>query len=213
MKNVLLIGLGNFGSLIAQYLNEMGHEVMAVDQDEERVNKVMPYVTNALIGDSTDVTFLESLGVNNFDLCLVTISGDFQSSLETTSLLKELGGTFVVARAERSIQEKFLLRNGADAVVYPEKQLAKWTCLRYTSEHILSYLEIDEDYGIYDVTVPEEWRGKSILELDIRRKHGMTILGVKKDGKMSMNVSPDTILTADDTLLILADEKSMKIFV
>ena len=132
MKSVLLIGLGRFGRHLAMQLNELGHQVMAVDKDEERVNECMPFVTNAQIGDSTRVDFLRSLGVSNYDVCYVTISGDFQNSLETTSLLKELGANYVVSRAERDVQAKFLLRNGADAVAYPEKQLAKWAAIRYT---------------------------------------------------------------------------------
>ena len=124
MKNILLIGLGRFGKHIAMQLNQMGHEIMAVDINEERVNKVLPFVTNAQIGDSTDAQFLESLGIGNFDICFVTIGESFQNSLETTSLLKELGAKLVISRAERDVQEKFLLRNGADKVVYPEKQVA-----------------------------------------------------------------------------------------
>ena len=119
MKSVLLIGLGRFGRHIALKLNEMNHQVMAVDINEDRVNAVLPYTTNAQIGDATREDFLESLGVNNFDVCIVAIGDDFQSSLETTSLLKELGAKYVVSRAARDVHAKFLLRNGADEIVYP----------------------------------------------------------------------------------------------
>ena len=112
MKNILLIGLGRFGRHIAMELSELGHEIMAVDVNEGRVDKVLPYVTNAQIGDSTNAEFLESLGIGNYDICFVTIGGSFQNSLETTSLLKELGAKMVISRAERDVQEKFLLRNG-----------------------------------------------------------------------------------------------------
>ena len=130
MKSILLIGLGRFGKHIALHLNGLGHQVMAVDHMEERVDAAMPFVTNAQIGDSTNADFLESLGIRNYDVCIVAIGNDFQSSLETTSLLKELGAKLVVSRAARDVQAKFLLRNGADEVVYPEKQLAKWTAIR-----------------------------------------------------------------------------------
>ena len=139
MKNILLIGLGRFGKHIAMQLNVLGHQVMAVDLNEDRVNEALPYVTNAQIGDSTNEDFLASLGVGNYDVCIVTISSNFQNSLEATSLLKELGAKLVVSRAERDVQAKFLLRNGADEVVYPEKQMAKWTAIRYTADHILDY--------------------------------------------------------------------------
>ena len=137
MKAILLIGLGRFGRHIAEELNKLGHEVMAVDENEERVNAVLSIVTNAQIGDSTNAEFLKALGVRNFDVCIVAISGNFQSSLETTSLLKELGAKMVVSRAERDVQAKFLLRNGADEVIYPEKQLAKWAAIRYGADHVL----------------------------------------------------------------------------
>ena len=131
MKNILLIGLGRFGRHIAMELSELGHEIMAVDVNEGRVDKVLPYVTNAQIGDSTNAEFLESLGIGNYDICFVTIGGNFQNSLETTCLLKELGGKMVISRAERDVQEKFLLRNGADKVVYPEKMVqTKWFILK-----------------------------------------------------------------------------------
>lgn len=137
MKSILLIGLGRFGKHIAMHLNHLGHQVMAVDTSEERVEAVLPLVTNAQIGDSTNADFLESLGVRNYDVCIVAIGNNFQSSLETTSLLSELGARFVVSRAATDVQEKFLLRNGANEVVYPEKQLAKWTAIRYSADHIL----------------------------------------------------------------------------
>ena len=162
MKNILLIGTGHFGRHIAGQLSQLGHQVMAVDTNEERISDVLPYVTSAQIGDSTNAEFLRSLGIGNFDVCIVTISGNFQNSLETTSLLKELGAKCVVSRAERDVQAKFLLRNGADHVVYPEKQVAKWAAIRYTADHIFDYIEIDEQHAIFEVEVPEGWVGKSI---------------------------------------------------
>ena len=210
MKSVLLIGLGRFGRHLAMQLNELGHQVMAVDRDEERVNECMPFVTNAQIGDSTRVDFMRSLGVSNYDVCYVTISGDFQNSLETTSLLKELGANYVVSRAERDVQEKFLLRNGADAVAYPEKQVAKWAAIRYTANHIFGYIELDEQHAIIEVAVPEDWQGHSIGELEIRRKYGVNVLGIKRNGKTDMNISPETILDGSLTLLVLGEDKALK---
>ena len=210
MKSVLLIGLGRFGKLVATQLNQLGHEVLAVDNIEERVNESLDIVTNAQIGDSTNPEFLDSLGIENFDVCIVTICDDFQSSLETTSLLKELGAKFVVARAERDVQEKFLLRNGADEVVYPEKQAARWTAIRYTADHILDYIRIDETKAIFEVTIPENWYGLTVAELDIRKKHNINIMGIKTGGKLDINITPDTVLTQDKTLLVLGEYKSIQ---
>lgn len=203
MKSVLLIGLGRFGKHVAMKLNELEHQVMAVDKDEERVESMMPYVTNAQIGDSTNEEFLKCLGVRDFDLCLVTIGSDFQSSLETTSLLKELGAKLVVSRASRDIHAKFLLRNGADEVIYPERQIARWSAVRYTADHIADYIEINQDYGIFEVEVPEHWQGKTVAELDIRKKYNLNILGFKQDDRMTLTTEPDTRLMKGSTALVL----------
>lgn len=212
MKNILLIGLGRFGKHIAMQLNEMGHEIMAVDINEERVNRILPFVTNAQIGDSTDASFLESLGIGNFDICFVTIGGSFQNSLETTSLLKELGANLVISRAERDVQEKFLLRNGADRVGYPEKQVAKWSSIRYADDHILDYMEVDASHAIFEVAIPDEWIGRSVGELDIRRRYNINILAVKKEREVSVTISVNTVLEADSTLLVLGDYKAIQKF-
>lgn len=210
MKSVLLIGLGRFGKHIAMKLNDLNHQVMAVDSNEERVNAVLPFVTNAQIGDSTNEEFLSSLGIRNFDACIVAIGDNFQNSLETASLLKELGAKKVIARASRGVQEKFLLRNGADEVVYPEKQLAAWTAIRCTSEYILDYIELDSDYSIFELTVPEDWDRKTIIQLDIRKKFGINILGVRENGKLNMNITPDTVLGRGKSILVLGQHKAVQ---
>ena len=210
MKNILLIGLGRFGRHIALQLNKLGHEVMAVDINEERVNESLPIVTNAQIGDSTNTEFLRSLGIGNFDVCIVTIGGNFQNSLETTSLLKELGAKLVVSRAERDVQEKFLLRNGADEVIYPEKQVANWAAIRYTADHIRDYIEVGEAHAIFEVEVPKGWIGKTVGELDIRRKYSINIMATKEDGKINMAVSPETVFTDNITLLVLGAYKELQ---
>ncbi len=209
MKSVLLIGLGRFGKHIAEELYKLNIEVMAVDRREELVNEILPIVTEARIGDSTNKEFLASLGVENYEVCIVTIADDFQSSLETTSLLKELGAKLVVSRADRDVQEKFLLRNGADAVAYPEKQIAKWVAVTYTAEKILDYIELDGDQAIFEVVIPGDWIGKSVVELDIRRKYDVNIIAVKQNGKLNVSVTPDTILTADKTLLVIGEYKAV----
>ena len=210
MKSILLIGLGRFGKHVAIKLNKMGHQVMAVDSSEERVSDVLPFVTNAIIGDSTNEAFLSSLGVGNFDVCIVTIGSDFQSSLETTSLLKELGAKMVVSRASRDVHEKFLLRNGADEVVYPEKQLASWTAIRFSSDHILDYIELDGDHAVYEVMVPSSWQGKTVGELDIRRKYNINILGTRHNDKLDLSVTPNTMFTSEHTLMVLGTYRDVQ---
>ena len=210
MKSVLLIGLGRFGRHIAKKLSEMKHEVMAVDEQESRVAAALPYVTKALIGDSTNKEFLQSLGVRNFDLCIVAIGDDFQNSLETTALLEELGAQKVVARATRDVHEKFLLRNGADEVVYPEKQLAAWTAIRYTSDHVFDYIELDDDYSILEVSVPKSWTGKTVGEINIRQKYSINILAIRKEGKLFPDITTETCMDENDILLVLGSNSAMK---
>ena len=210
MKSILLIGIGRFGKHIAMDLHRLNHQVMVVDDNEERINELLPYVTNAQIGDSTNRDFLESLGVNNFDVCFVAIGKDFQSSLETTCTLKELGAKLVVSRAASDVHAKFLLRNGADEIIYPEKQIAKWASIRYSSDHILDYIELDESHAIFEVSVPKAWVGKSILQLDVRRKYNINIMGIKQGGRMNVSISPDTVLTEDITLMVLGEYKALQ---
>ena len=209
-KTILLIGLGRFGLHIAKKLHELGHEIMAVDVSEEKINQAVPFVTDAQIGNSTNEDFLKSLGINNYDLCIVTISDDFQSSLETTSLLKELGAKKVISRAERDGQAKFLLRNGADEIVYPEKQLASWMAIKYSADHILDYIEIDNEHAIFEVSVPKEWIGKTIGEIDIRKRYGINILGIKDKNKLSVDVTPSQVLNSELSLLVIGDYKRLQ---
>ena len=210
MKSVLLIGLGRFGRSVAEKLNELHHQVMAVDKDEKRVNEILPIVTDAQIGDATSETFLRTLGVDNYDVCFVAIGEDFQSSLETTSLLKELGAKKVVSRASREVHKKFLLRNGADEVVYPEGQLAAWTAVRYTTDHILDYIALDGEYAIYDISVPAEWNGKTVGGLDIRKKYNLNLLAVRENGNPSIAVNSDTLLKENQTILVLGKWKDIQ---
>ena len=210
MKSILLIGLGRFGRHIAIKLDELNHQVMAVDNNESRVEAVLPYVRNAQIGDATNEDFIRSLGVRNFDVCIVAIGDNFQSSLETTSLLKERGAKMVVSRAARDVHAKFLLRNGADEVVYPEKQLASWTAIRYSADHIFDYVELDEEHGIFEISIPDAWIGKTVGELDIRKKYNVNIMALRCNGVLDMNIASETLLGDDQTMLVLGNIKNIQ---
>ncbi len=210
MKSILVIGLGRFGRHLAKRLNDLGHQIMAIDRDEGRVNDVLEFVTSAQIGDSANRNFLETLGVDNYDVCFVTISNDFQASLITTTYLKELGAKLVVARAERDVQKSLLLRNGADEVIYPEEQVANWAAIKYSSNHVLDYIKLDADLSIFEVPVPESWIGKSIGQIDIRRKYKISILSVKMNGKMNPSVTPEIVLSPDMTLYVLGEFKALQ---
>ena len=210
MKSILLIGLGRFGKHVAMKLWELNHQVMAVDHKESRVQEVLSYVTNAQIGDSTSEEFLRSLGVDNYDVCIVGIGNDFQSSLETTSLLKELGARMVVSRAATDVQEKFLLRNGADEVVYPEKQMARWAAIRYSASHVLDYIELDSENAIFEISIPQSWIGKTVGQLDIRIKYSINILGMKYGSKLDSFITPDTLLSEEKSLMVMGTYKDIQ---
>ena len=210
MKSVLLLGLGRLGTKLAKELSDMGHEVMVVDRNEERVNKVMPFVTNAQIGNAIDRDLLETLGVDNFDVCFVTMHTNFQNSLEATYQLKELGAKLVVSRAESDTHEKFLLKNGADRVIYPEKQVAKWTAISFISEDIGNFMELDDEHAILEVDVKDDWIGKRMDEIHIRKKYDINVLAVKKGDSMNMKIGPDTIFEEEDVLVVLGSIKKIK---
>ena len=212
MKSVLLIGLGRFGRHMAAKLQELHHEVLAVDKDEERVNDALDIVTHAQIGDSTNPAFIASLGVRNFDMCVVAIGDDFQSSLETTALLKEQGAPYVLARAARDVHAKFLLRNGADDVVYPERQSASWAAVRYSSDHIFDYIELTPDHAIYETAVPPSWVGKTIGQLGVRQRHGINILATKRGGQLNPIPGGDHCFQAEETILVLGANKDVQRF-
>ena len=210
MKSVLIVGVGRFGQKMIEKLNELNYEVMAIDRDESRVNAVLPMVTDAQIGDATNEAFLRTLGVSDYDLCFVTISSDFQSSLVASALLKDLGAKQVVSRAASDIHRQFLLRNGADDVFFPAKQVADWAVMRYAADHVLDYISLGSDYAIYELTVPEEWNGKTVGALDIRKKYGLNILVVRGDGLPNMAVSNDTLLRANQTILLVGKWKDVQ---
>ncbi len=209
MKSVLIIGAGQYGCHIAKVMCTLNCEIMAVDINESSVNEILPYVTNAQIGDGTNEEFLRSLGVRNYDVCIVSIGDNFQSSLESTALLKECGAQRVIARASNDVQEKFLLRNGADEVVYPEKQSAKRIAIKLSSDAILDFIEIDDSYAIYEMAMPKDWVGKTLVQLDIRRKFNINIISMKRDGTIIIP-GADTVMSADDVLYVIGEMKNLR---
>lgn len=210
MKSILIIGLGRFGRHMARKFEEQGNDVMAVDIVEERVDAVLPYVTNAQIGDATNPAFMESLGIDNYDLCVVTIGDNFQSSLETTALLKDLGASFVLSRASRDVHAKFLLRNGADEVVYTEKETAERLAVQFGSDSIFNYIELNSEYAIYEISTPPAWVGKSILQKEVRSKYGVSILATKIGDSIAPLPHPDHIFSESESLMVLGKNKDVE---
>ena len=174
MDSALIIGAGQFGRHVAKRMSDLRCEVMVVDINEDHINEILPYVTNAQIGDSTNSEFIRSLGVSNYDVCIVAIGSSFQTSLETTALVKEMGAPVVVARASNDVQMKFLLRNGADDVVYPEKQMAIRIATKYASKSILDFIQLDSNTSIFEMKIPKNWYGYTLAQLDLRKKYKLS---------------------------------------
>lgn len=205
MKSVLIIGLGRFGRHMAQKLIDEGNEVLAVEKNEERADNAVSIIDDIHIADATDEAFIKSLGVNNFDLCVVAIGDNFQSALEITVLLKDLGAKYILARASREVHRKLLLRNGADHVVYAEREMAERLAIKYGAKNIFDYIELSDDTAICEISVPDGWVGKTILQKSVRNKYNVSILATKKDGVIYANPSPDHIFDKHETLMVLAN--------
>ena len=202
MKSILLIGLGRFGYHMALKFRELHHEVLAIDRNETRVNQVLPYVTNAQIADCTNEKFIKSLGVRNFDVCIVAIGSDFQSSLEITALLKDNGAPLVLSRASSDVH----------GIVYPEKQIANWAAVCYSSESIFDYVQLTPDYSIYEVSMPPSWVGKTLAALAVRQKYNINVLATKKANALDPLTGPDHVFLAEERLLIMGHNKDLEKF-
>ena len=206
MKSILIIGLGRFGTHLCKDLAKLNNEIMIVDKDEENLEDLLPYVTSAKIGDCTNEKVLKSLGVGNFDICFVCIGENFQSSLEITSLIKDLGAKYVVSKANRDIHAKFLLRNGADEVIYPDRDIAEKVAVRFSANHVFDYVELGGGFSIYEMAPLPEWIGKTVLDVNVRAKYNANILGVKQNGIMTVMPGPDYVFQADEHLMLMGQK-------
>lgn len=209
MKTVLIIGLGRLGHHLCMNMSRLGNEVMIVDKDEECMQDLLPYSTMAKVGDCTNEDVLRSLGVGNFDICFVCIGSNFQSSLEITSLIKEMGAKYVVSKANRDIHAKFLLRNGADEVIYPDRDIAERLAVKHSANHVFDYIELTEGYSIFEIPPMEEWVGKSIRQLAIRSKYHVSILGIKTNGHLQLLPQADRLLKIGDHLMVVGLTKDI----
>ena len=209
MKSILIIGMGRFGRHLCQNLAELGNQIMIVDQEEENLEDMLPLVVSAKIGDCTNENVLKSLGVANFDLCFVCIGTNFQSSLEITSLVKELGAKHVVSKANRDIHAKFLLRNGADEVFYPDRDIAERLAVKYSANHVFDYFELSKDYSIFEIQPKAAWIGRTIEEADIRANYHINVFGIKKNTEVVVLPRADYVMHEKDHLLVVGLTKDI----
>lgn len=209
MKSILIIGMGKFGHHLCRNLLQYGNEIMIVDWEESCLEDLVPFVTSAKIGDCTKTEVLETLGINDFDVIFVCIGENFQSSLEITSLVKEMGGKYVVSKANRDIHAKFLLRNGADEVIYPEKDIAEKMAIKYSSDYFMDYIELTDEYSIYEILPLKEWVNKTILEADIRARYQLNVIGYKKGDRMKFSPSAKHVIKEGEPLMVIGLKEDM----
>lgn len=209
MKSILIIGMGKFGHHLCESLLQQGNELMIVDEKEEVMEDLLSDVTSVRIGDCTNVEVLRSLGVGNFDICCVCIGSNFQNSLEITSLLKELGAKYVVSKANRDVHAKFLLRNGADEVIYPNRDIAKKMAVRLSANHVFDYIQLTDEYAIYEIPVMKAWIGKSIREIDFRAKHKVNIIGIKTEVRTEFIAEPDYRFEGSEHLMVMGRKEDV----
>ncbi len=209
MKSVLIIGMGRFGHHLCMNMLNLKNEVMIVDIDEKKMEDLVPDVTSAKIGDCTNEEVLKSFGVGNFDLCFVCIGTNFQSSLEITSLLKELGAKHVISKANRDVHAKFLLRNGADEVIYPDRDIAERMAVRYSANHVFDYIELTDEYSIYEIPPVERWIGKSIKDVGVRQKYHASIIATKEGDKTKLLPPAEHIFKKDEHLMIIGQKEDI----
>ncbi|MDE6585495.1 MAG: TrkA family potassium uptake protein [Clostridia bacterium] len=212
MKSILLIGVGQFGQILGEKLVNMGNEVMIVDKDEDVVNLLAPKYTGAVIANCMNVENLRTLDVPSYDVCIVTIADDFQSSLEITSLLKDLGAKYVVSKANTDIQKKFLFHVGADEVIYPNRDIAEKLAVKINSQNVYDYIELDSEFSIFEIAVPSKWVGKSIMEANPRAKYDINILTIKKGNKIMPAPTAATVFETGDKMVVFGNTEKIIAF-
>lgn len=209
MKSILMIGLGRFGRHMAQKFLENGHQVMAIDSREDRADAAVGEIQQILIGDATDERFMESLGISNFDLAVIAIGENFQTVLEITVLLKDLGCKYIVARATRDVHKKLLLRNGADYVSYAERETAERLAIKFGADNIFDYVELTPEIGIYEIAVPKKWLGKSMVELSIRTKYHVSVLATKQGNQIFPLPNPTHAFQEKESIMVMGTAKDI----
>lgn len=210
MKSFLIIGMNSFGHHLCRELFEQGSEVMIADIRESRLEDALKYSISAKVGDCSDEDVLRSFGIGNFDVCFVCIGDSFQDSLQVTSLLKELGAKKVISKASNDVHAKFLLRNGADEVIYPERDTARTLAVSESSDNIFDCIPLTEDYYIYEISPYSKWLGKSFRELNLRVNYRLSVLAVKKNGSVDPMPPADHAIMADEHLVVLGRIEDIK---
>lgn len=202
-KQFVVIGLGRFGISVAQTLYDSGHDVLAIDKDEDLIQEISDHVTHAVQMDATDELALRTLGLRNFDVAVITIGSDIKASVMVTLIVKELGVKYIIAKGNSELHAKVLYKIGADRVVLPEKDMGVRVAHNLVSSNILDYIELSPDYSIVEIETPNSWKGKTLRELNVRANFGINIMAIRKEDDI-VNISPNADDIIDDGDVLIA---------
>lgn len=208
-KDFVVFGLGKFGSSVAQTLAANGCDVLAIDKSEERIQDVSEFVTHAVQADVTDADALNALGIRNFEVAVVAISNDMQSSIMATILAKEMGVGYVVAKAQNDIHKRVLEKVGADRVIFPEREIGVRIANNLTSDSFVDFIELSDDFSIVELEVKERWKGKTLREIDMRKAYGLNVVGMRQGAIMTITPGPDKLLEFGEILIVIGSNKNL----
>ncbi len=209
-KQFVAIGCGRFGSSLALKLMEMGAEVMVIDKNEEVIQNIADKVTYAVQADVTDENTLKSLGIRNFDVAVISIGADIQSSILVTLVAKEVGIKYIVAKAQNESHSKVLYKIGADRVVFPEREMGVRIAKNLVSDNILDYIELAPDYSIMEILALEEWHGRSLKDINMRGTYGINVMAIKQGEMINIAVGPDDLIKEEDVLVVIGHNDDLK---
>ncbi|MGN0804864.1 MAG: potassium channel family protein [Candidatus Coproplasma sp.] len=208
-KSVLIIGMGRLGSHLAEKMQDLGHDVMIMDNKEDRISALASRFADARIAEYTREDVLATLDIPSFDICFITVGDNLEASLLTTIYLKKLGAKYVASRARDDIQCELLKKIGADEIIYADGETADKLAIRHNGNNIFDYVALSDGYAIFEVPIIRQWEGKSIIELDVRRKYNINIIAIKRDGKLDPAPKPDFVFKADDHIFVMGQSKDV----
>lgn len=208
-KQYVVIGLGRFGISVAKTLYSLGHDVLAVDSDEETIQGIADSVTHAVQADATDENVLRELGIRNFDVAVVTIGADIQASIMVTLLLKELGVKYIIAKANSEIHAKVLYKLGADRVILPERDMGVRVAHNLVSTNVLDYIELSPDYSIVEIAAPKTWINKTLRELSLRSSYGVNVMAIRKEYDINVAPAADVVIQPSDIIVAIGSTEDL----
>jgi trk system potassium uptake protein len=210
MKQFVVIGCGRFGGSVAKTLTKLGHDVLAIDEDETIIQNLSQHVTHAVQASGTDEQALHSLGIKNFDVAIITIGSEIQSSILATLIAKDAGIDYIVAKAQGELHAKVLYKIGADRVVFPEREMGERVAHNLVANNILDYIELSPDYSIMEISALQEWAGKNLVELDLRAKHGINVMAIKHNDEINIAPTAKDVVEKNDVLIVIGHQKDLK---